>query len=97
MYFFSGEDDILVPIASPRKMVDSLKAAGNTAEIYPIKNAGHLQALFDQGAIDHAFAFADRYLKNEHLQHLASDKTRKSSPSEADKTVIPANGGADGE
>jgi acetyl esterase/lipase len=97
MYFFSGEDDILVPIASPRKMADSLKAAGITAEMYPIKNAGHLQALFDQGAMDHAFAFADRYLKNQHSQHLASDKTSKPSPSEADKTVTSASGGADGQ
>jgi dienelactone hydrolase len=94
---FSGEDDILVPIASPRKMVDSLKAAGITAEMYPIKNAGHLQALFDQGAIDHAFAFGDRYLKNEHSQHLAADKTSKSSPSDASTAATPTNGGADGQ
>jgi acetyl esterase/lipase len=63
MYFFSGVDDALVPIASPQKMVDSLKRTGVTAEMHAIKNAGHLQAIFDQSAIDDGFAFADRYLK----------------------------------
>jgi acetyl esterase/lipase len=63
MYFFSGVDDALVPIASPQKMVESLRKAGVTAEMHPVKNAGHLQALFDQGAIHDAFAFADRFLK----------------------------------
>jgi acetyl esterase/lipase len=64
MYFFSGVDDALVPIASPQKMVASLQKAGVTAEMHPIKNAGHLQAIFDQSAIDDGFAFADRFLKD---------------------------------
>jgi triacylglycerol lipase len=68
MYFFSGEDDILVPISSPRKMVRALQTSGVVAEMYTVKNAGHLQTFFDEGAIDHAFAFADRHLKNEHPQ-----------------------------
>jgi acetyl esterase/lipase len=97
MYFFSGEDDILVPISSPRKMVDSLQAAGVTAEIYSIKNAGHLQAFFDQGAIDHAFTFADRYLKNEHSQRVAAAAEAAPSRSEATKAISPADGGADGQ
>ncbi len=65
MYFFSGEDDVLVPIASPRRMVESLKAAKVPAEMYTVKNSGHLQTLFDRGAIEHAVAFADKYLKDE--------------------------------
>ncbi len=64
MYFFSGVDDALVPIASPQKMVASLQKAGVTAEMHAIKNAGHLQALFDQSAIDNGFSFADRVLKS---------------------------------
>ncbi len=34
MYFFSGVDDALVPIASPQKMVASLQKAGVTAEMH---------------------------------------------------------------
>ncbi len=71
MYFFSGEDDFLVPIASPRKMVRSLQAAGVTAEMYAVKNSGHLQALFDRGAIDRALLFADHCLKNKGRRILA--------------------------
>jgi triacylglycerol lipase len=65
MYFFSGENDALVPIASPRKMVDSLQKAGLTAEMYAVKNSGHLQTLFDRVALQHALAFADKNLKSE--------------------------------
>ena len=65
MYFFSGEQDVLVPIASPRRMVESLQKTGLTAEMYPIKNAGHIEALFDRGALEHALSFADKSLKGE--------------------------------
>ena len=63
MFFFSGEQDVLVPIIGPKRMVRELKKAGVTAEMYSMKDAGHLQALFDPGAMEHALAFADRYLK----------------------------------
>lgn len=63
MYFFNGEDDFLVPIASPRRMVTVLQAAGVVAEMYTVKHSGHIQTLFDRGALDHALSFADQYLK----------------------------------
>jgi triacylglycerol lipase len=63
MFFFHGVDDLLVPIASPARMVELLKQAGDTAEIYPIKNAGHLQAVMDRQALEKAIAFADLHLK----------------------------------
>lgn len=63
MYFFHGVDDVLVPVTSPEKMVESLKAAGLTAEMHEVKNAGHLQTMFDRGAIEQAKVFADHYLK----------------------------------
>ncbi|HEX4413324.1 MAG TPA: alpha/beta hydrolase [Lacipirellulaceae bacterium] len=97
MYFFSGEDDIIVPIGGPRQMVESLKAAGVTAEMHSIKNAGHLQALFDEAASDHAFAFADRYLKNTQPQRVASGRTSAPPPSANSSTTAPANEGADGQ
>lgn len=96
MYFFSGEDDIIVPIASPRAMVSSLKAAGLTAEMYSIKNAGHLQALFDEGAINHAFAFADRYLKNEHPQQVVAGDAAELH-GDALKTAPASKGAGDGQ
>lgn len=63
MYFFHGVDDAIVPVTSPEKMVESLKAAGLMAEMHEVKNAGHLQTMFDRGAIDQAKLFADHYLK----------------------------------
>jgi triacylglycerol lipase len=62
MYFFHGQQDLLVPIESPTEMVKQLKAAHVTAEMYPIKDAGHIQALFDRGALEHGLAFADKCL-----------------------------------
>jgi len=63
MYFFSGEEDLIVPISSPQRMVKLLTEAGVICEMHSIKNIGHLAALFDRGAMDGAFAFADAHLK----------------------------------
>jgi acetyl esterase/lipase len=76
MFFFSGEEDALVPISSPERMVRALKHAGLVAEMYPIKHAGHLQALFDRDALEMALAFGDKYLKGEAV-------LRNASPSES--------------
>ncbi len=64
MFFFHGKQDLLVPVESPTHMVELLKNAGGTAEIYTISDAGHIQALFDQNALERGLAFADRYLKS---------------------------------
>jgi triacylglycerol lipase len=64
MYFFSGEEDVIVPVSSPRKMVDALQKAGVKAEMHAVKNSGHIQTLFDVAAIEGAFEFADEHLKN---------------------------------
>jgi triacylglycerol lipase len=63
MLFFHGEYDALVPIASPQRMVRLLASAGVTSEMYAVKHSGHIQTLFDRPALEHALAFADRYLK----------------------------------
>jgi pimeloyl-ACP methyl ester carboxylesterase len=62
MYFFHGQQDLLVPIQSPIEMVKQLKAARVSAEMHPIQDAGHIQALFDRGALEQGLAFADKYL-----------------------------------
>jgi acetyl esterase/lipase len=64
MYFFHGDQDLLVPVESPTRMVELLKNAGVAAQMHPIQNAGHIQALFDRDALQHGLAFADRYLKS---------------------------------
>lgn len=63
MFFFHGEHDLLVPIASPIHMVSLLKAANVPTEMYTVKDTGHIEAIFNRPAIEHAFAFADKYLK----------------------------------
>lgn len=63
MYFFHGQQDFIVPVQSPTEMVKLLKNAHVTAEMCAIKDAGHIQALFDRPALEHGLAFADKYLK----------------------------------
>jgi acetyl esterase/lipase len=65
MYFFHGQGDLLVPVESSTEMVKLLKDAHVTAEMRVVKDAGHIQALFDRGALEHGLAFADKYLKTE--------------------------------
>jgi acetyl esterase/lipase len=65
MYFFHGQQDLLVPVASPTEMVKLLKVAHVTAEMCVVKDAGHIQALFDRGALEHGLAFANKYLKTD--------------------------------
>jgi acetyl esterase/lipase len=69
MYFFHGQQDLLVPVASPTEMVKLLKGAHVTAEMCVVKDAGHIQALFDRGALERGLAFADKYLKAESGNH----------------------------
>lgn len=63
MFFFHGGGDNLVPIRSPRRMVERLKGAGVPVEFYEVPSAGHLGAIVDAKALQHAVAFADRHLK----------------------------------
>ena len=65
MYFFHGQQDLLVPLESATEMVKLLKGARVTAEMRVIRDAGHIQALFDRSALDQGLAFADKYLKTQ--------------------------------
>lgn len=73
MYFFHGEQDMLVPVASPVEMVKQLKGAKVTAEMQVVKNAGHIEALFDRTALEHGLAFADKYLKVETADRTSAE------------------------
>ncbi len=72
MYFFHGQKDLLVPVGSPEAMVKSLKDAQVAAEICVVKDAGHVQALFDRTALERGLAFANKYLKNDTLNAAPS-------------------------
>jgi acetyl esterase/lipase len=63
MFFFHGALDMLVPINSPQQMVNLLHKTGVTAEMYTVKDSGHIQTIFDRTALEHALAFADHHLK----------------------------------
>jgi triacylglycerol lipase len=65
MFFFHGAKDALVPIRSPRRMVELLAISGVSAEFHTIQGAGHIGALFDRETLKMALAFADRNLKSE--------------------------------
>jgi acetyl esterase/lipase len=76
MFFFHGARDLLVPAHSPQRMVALLTAAGVGAEMHLIKDAGHIEALFDRTTLDLALAFADQHLK----QETKADKEKASGP-----------------
>jgi acetyl esterase/lipase len=63
MFFFHGERDILVPLASPEHMRQELSRAGVEANLYIVPNVGHLAASMDRGAIDRAIGFLADHLK----------------------------------
>ncbi|MEX2093454.1 MAG: alpha/beta hydrolase [Pirellulales bacterium] len=63
MYFFHGGADNLVPPRSPLRMVERLKEVGVPVEFYEVPGAGHMGAVVDPTALQHAMAFANRYLK----------------------------------
>jgi acetyl esterase/lipase len=93
MFFFSGEDDVIVPISSPQRMVKLLTEMGVICKMHAIKNAGHLNALFDRDAIDGAFAFADAHLKQHNAASRAVLGDELSSNASTETTAIPNVGG----
>jgi triacylglycerol lipase len=89
MYFFSGEDDVIVPVSSPRKMVDALQKAGVTAEMHAVKNSGHLQTLFDVASIQRAMEFADEHLKNTPPRIIVATAAGKDAPTHPETANAP--------
>jgi acetyl esterase/lipase len=63
MFFFHGEDDQLVPLASPEHMRAALAKAGVTADLYIVPKLGHTATAMDRGAIDRAIVFLAEHLK----------------------------------
>jgi triacylglycerol lipase len=63
MFFFHGERDQLVPLASPEHMRQELAKAGVEADLYIIPSLGHMAASLDRGAIERAIVFLADHLK----------------------------------
>lgn len=63
MFFFHGDEDLLVPDESPLRMVEQLKAAGVEASAFIINKGGHLSAMWSPDALARACDFLDRHLK----------------------------------
>ena len=57
MFFFHGEKDDLVPVASPISMCRSLSRVGVPAELYVVPNVGHIFAVLDRTALEKCAAF----------------------------------------
>ena len=65
MYFFHGQQDLLVPVESPTEMVKLLKAAArHRRNVRRQRRRAHSSAVRSR-CLEHGLAFADKYLKAE--------------------------------
>lgn len=96
MFFFHGKQDFIVPVESPTRMVELLKNAGGTAEMCTINDAGHIQALFDQNAMQRGLAFADRYLKTKDAGLNGAGDGPARSPAKNRELIGVHSGSSDG-
>jgi triacylglycerol lipase len=63
IFFFHGEADTLVPLASPKAMHAQLTGAGVSATLFTVPKAGHIAAFRDTTATAAAIEFLDKHLK----------------------------------
>lgn len=68
MFFFHGETDQLVPLASPLHMQAELQKVGVESQLYIVPSVGHVAAGMDRGAIGRAIAFLGEHLKSAELR-----------------------------
>ena len=64
MFFFHGEADRLVPIATVKAMVAKLESVGVPASLHTVSEGGHVATYRDQEAMAASIGFLDRYLKD---------------------------------
>jgi acetyl esterase/lipase len=62
-FFFHGENDQLVPVASPTEMRAALTAVGVPAELYVAPKLGHIACAMHKTSIEQSVAFLERHLK----------------------------------
>lgn len=63
MFFFHGQDDLLVPLLSVKAMSGQLSRAGVTSELFVVPNKGHILAMFDPEALRRGVEFFKQNLK----------------------------------
>jgi hypothetical protein len=59
-----------------------------------VKDAGHIQALFDRPALEHALAFADRYLKGKDAVVAGAGSASSQAKQTSETADSPRAGGA---
>jgi acetyl esterase/lipase len=62
-FFYHGESDSLVPLASPKEMAELLKRAKVPVTMYVVPGGGHIAAFFNKEAMNEAIKFLDTYVK----------------------------------
>jgi acetyl esterase/lipase len=65
IYFFHGEDDVLVPRGGMVAFAEQLRKAGVVVQVDLIPENGHLTAFFNDQAYDRAIDFLERRLASE--------------------------------
>ena len=65
MLFYHGQNDLLVPPAQPKAMIDALKKAGVPARLHTVPEVGHVGALLAPSAITAGRRFLDKTLRAE--------------------------------
>jgi acetyl esterase/lipase len=68
VFFFNGTDDRLVPLTWTKQCFEALKTAGVKTEMHIIEGAGHMQAAANTEALEKAYAFLKRELKDDEAQ-----------------------------
>ncbi len=65
MFFFHGENDQLVPMASPRAMCRAMQEVGVSAKLYVVPKIGHNFAVMDRTALRKSVEFLSKTLRAE--------------------------------
>ncbi|HEX4144889.1 MAG TPA: alpha/beta hydrolase [Pirellulales bacterium] len=73
IFFFHGEEDGLVPLESPRIMVQQLTASRVPASLHTIPKAGHIGAFLNPEAMTAAIEFLDKYLQPDRKPTVTSN------------------------
>jgi triacylglycerol lipase len=63
MFFFHGQDDVLVPLLSVKAMSSQLARAGVSNELFVVPQKGHILAMFDAEALRRSIEFLKQNLK----------------------------------
>lgn len=63
IFFYHGQNDRLVQLDEPRRMMERLRAAGVETDWFVIPGAGHIAAFLDREAVKASIEFLDKHLR----------------------------------